>query len=156
MMNISLESLSLIEDMVSGELILRKFFLFSMAISKNKTLLLIKDYSRNITIYMYVLSKYPQLLASKYFLIISIWSCNWHSNQTKNVDFYKRKKKYKLQSSSPRMLQMKFGLNLPCGVRGDVVWMCWRWQPVTATTENYPISFFGAFCSGKLKTKEGH
>ena len=47
-----------------------EFFLFSMAISKNKALLLIKDYSRNITIY--VLSKYLQLLGSKYFPIISI------------------------------------------------------------------------------------
>ena len=70
MMNISIDGLSLTEDMVS-EVIIKKFFLFSMTISKNKTLLLKKDYSRNITIY--VLSKYLQLLESKNFPIIRIW-----------------------------------------------------------------------------------
>ena len=70
MMNISIDGLSLTEDMVS-EVIIKKFFLFSMTISKNKALLLKKDYSRNITIY--VLSKYLQLLESKNFPIIRIW-----------------------------------------------------------------------------------
>ena len=43
-----------------------EFFLFFMAISKNKALLLIKDYSWNIT--TYVLLKYLELLDSKFFL----------------------------------------------------------------------------------------
>ena len=107
MMNISIESLSLIEDMVSE--VFKELFLFPMAICKNKALLLIKDFSRNITIY--VLSKYLQLL-------VNTRNCNWHSNQTK-VSIYIKNTNF--QSPSPRMLRMKFGLNLPCGVRGDVV-----------------------------------
>ena len=50
MMNISIESLSLIEDKVSKVIILRNYVYFPMAISKNKALLLIKDYSRNVRI----------------------------------------------------------------------------------------------------------
>ena len=70
MMNISIESLRLIEDMVWGDNF-KEFFPFSMAISKDKALLLINNYSRNITIYVF--SKYLQLLGSKYFPILSIW-----------------------------------------------------------------------------------
>ena len=51
MMSILIESLSLIEDMVYEVIILRIFFLFFMAIGKNKALLLIKDHTRNIRIY---------------------------------------------------------------------------------------------------------
>ena len=61
MINTLIESLSLIEDMVSEVIILRNsFYLRSMTISKNIALLLIQYYSRNITIY--VLSKYLRLL----------------------------------------------------------------------------------------------
>ena len=72
MMNISVESLSLIEDMVSEVIILRNSFYFPWQSVKNKdkALLLMKDYSRNITIN--VLSKSTQLLGSKNFPIISI------------------------------------------------------------------------------------
>ena len=102
MMNISIESLSLTEDTVSDVTILRIFFfLFSIAVRKNKALLLIKDYSRNITIY--VLSKYLQLLGSNYYMetVTSIATkpmCRFMNNAN-------------FQSPSPKMLLMKFGLN---------------------------------------------
>ena len=68
--NISIESLSLIEDMVSEVIILRNSSYFAWQSVKIKPYC-IKDYSRNSTIY--VLSHYMQLLGSKYFPIISIW-----------------------------------------------------------------------------------
>ena len=70
MMNIS-ESLSFTEDIVSEVIILRNSFYFPRQSVKIKPYLLIKDYSMNIAIY--ILSKYLQLLGSKYFPIVSIW-----------------------------------------------------------------------------------
>ena len=49
-------------------------------------------------------------------------------NQIKEPIFIKT---LTFNSPSPRMLQMKFGPNLPSGLRGDVVWKCYRRRQMT-------------------------
>ena len=128
--NISAKSHSFWEDDL-----LRYFFLIyfsfwlpwqpiKMSSGHKNIICLIEDHSRNISVK--VLSKYLQWLNNNtilYFPIISLWQL-WVTIAAKVWPIFikkKKKKKLKLWLVSGWMLQMKFGLDWPSRLRGDVV-----------------------------------